>query len=50
MVGGVVLRDSQKRNIAHGWIVVPLVFCFTLGPVGLLLYWLLRLVMTKKLT
>ncbi len=50
MVGGVVLRDSQKRKIAHGWVVVPLAFCFMLGPVGLLLYWLLRLVMVKKLT
>lgn len=49
MVGGVVLRDSQKRNIAQGWIVVPLVFCFMLGPIGLLVYWLLRSVIIKKL-
>jgi hypothetical protein len=47
MVGSVVLRDSHERGLAHWLVVVPLVFCFMLGPVGLLLYWLVRLLKTE---
>lgn len=49
LAGGYVLRDSQKRQIAHGWIVLPLLFCFLLGPIGLVLYWLVRSVKTGSL-
>jgi hypothetical protein len=49
LAGSFVLRDSQKRRIGHGWIVVPLAFCFMLGPVGLVLYWLVRVVKTGSL-
>ncbi|HEV7346803.1 ABA4-like family protein [Telluribacter sp.] len=49
VVGSVVLRDAQERGIAHWLIIVPLLFCFMLGPVGLLLYWLIRLVKVRAL-
>ena len=49
IAGSVVLRDAQERGIAHGWVVVPMLFCFMLGPIGLLLYWLVRTVITRKL-
>lgn len=49
IAGSVVLRDAQERNIAHGWVVVPILFCFMLGPIGLLLYWVIRTVKLKKL-
>jgi Domain of unknown function (DUF4281) len=49
VAGSFVLKDSQEKNIGHGWIVLPLFFCFMLGPIGLLLYWLIRTVQTKKI-
>ncbi len=49
IAGSVVLRDAQERGIAHGWVVVPILFCFMLGPIGLLLYWIVRTVKTRKL-
>ena len=50
IVGSVVLRDAQEHGIAHGWVVVPILFCFMLGPIGLLLYWIIRTVKIRKLT
>ncbi|SOD89667.1 ABA4-like family protein [Spirosoma fluviale] len=49
VAGTVVVRDSQEKAIPHGLIIVPLFFCFMLGPTGLLLYWLIRLVRTRTL-
>ncbi len=49
VAGSFVLKDSQEKNIGHGWIVLPLFSCFMLGPIGLLLYWLIRTVQTKKI-
>jgi Domain of unknown function (DUF4281) len=43
VAGSWVLRDSQARNIHHGFVVPCLFFCFMLGPIGLLLYGLVRL-------
>lgn len=50
VAGTVVVRDSQKNAIPHWLIVVPLFFCFMLGPVGLLLYWLIRTVRTRAVS
>lgn len=48
-VGSWEVGDAQKRGI-NRWLVLPcLFFTFMLGPVGLLLYLILRIVMTKKL-
>ena len=49
VAGSVVVRDAQARQIPHWLIIVPLFFCFMLGPVGLLLYWLIRTVRTRNL-
>ncbi|GAB3170238.1 ABA4-like family protein [Telluribacter humicola] len=42
VAGSVVLRDAQEKEIPHWLIIVPLLFCFMLGPIGLLLYCLIR--------
>ena len=43
-----IKKNSVKYGISH-WIIVPcLIFTFMLGPVGLLLYLLVRTVQTKK--
>lgn len=39
-----VLRDGQERGISH-WLLIPCLFgCFMLGPTGLLLYGVIRLI------
>lgn len=50
MAGTVVVRDSQEKAIPHWLIVIPLFFCFMLGPVGLLLYWIIRTVRTRTIS
>ncbi len=50
IAGSVVLRDAHERSIPHGWVVVPMLFCFMLGPVGILLYWIIRTIKTQKLS
>ncbi|MEM6280295.1 MAG: ABA4-like family protein [Verrucomicrobiota bacterium] len=37
-VGCWILAKSKAEGIAHFWIVIPLVFTFLLGPVGLFLF------------
>ncbi len=41
-VGGWEVKDAQSRGISH-WIVVPCLFLtFMLGPIGLVLYYVIR--------
>ena len=49
-IGSWQVRDAAARGISH-WLVVPcLFFTFMFGPVGLLLYFVLRFSVTRKLT
>ena len=50
VAGTFIVRDAQEKAIPHGLIVIPLFCCFMLGPVGLLLYWLIRLLRTRTLS
>ena len=50
VAGSVVVRDAQAKAIPHWLVILPLFFCFMLGPVGLLLYWIIRLVRTRTLS
>ncbi|MGA0559442.1 ABA4-like family protein [Larkinella sp. VNQ87] len=47
--GSWLLRNSQRRRVPHAWVVPCLIFCFLLGPVGLLLYLVIRTAKEKKL-
>ena len=48
MTGLYIKKNAQKYGINH-WLIVPaLFFTFMLGPVGLLLYLLTRLIITKQ--
>mgnify|MGYP001077027512 CR=1 FL=1 len=49
LVGCWILNNSQKHNISHFLIIPCLLLCFMLGPVGFLLYWVIKLVKTKHL-
>ncbi|MEZ0487113.1 ABA4-like family protein [Fibrella aquatica] len=37
-----ILRDAQQYNVAHGWLIPCLLCCFMLGPLGMLLYVVVR--------
>ena len=37
-----ILRDAKRYSIAHAWLIPCLLFCFMLGPIGLLLYVVVR--------
>ncbi|NBB22228.1 DUF4281 domain-containing protein [Runella sp. CRIBMP] len=49
VAGSFVLKDSQEKNIPHWWIILPLFFCFMLGPIGLLAYWVIRTFYLRKI-
>jgi Domain of unknown function (DUF4281) len=47
-VGTWEVKDAQEKNISH-WFVIPCLFLtFMLGPIGFLLYSILRLFLAKK--
>ena len=48
MVGLFEIKNAQMHKVNH-WLVVPcLLFTFMFGPVGVLLFFLLRIAVTKK--
>ena len=48
MTGIWITKNAQQHHINH-WLITPaLFFTFMLGPVGLLLYLLIRFIKTKK--
>ena len=48
-LGSWVSRDVVKYNISKSLAVVPLILIYFTGPVGLVLYWLIRIFFAKKL-
>lgn len=50
VAGSYILRDGQDRGLHHGWLIPCLILCFVLGPSGLLLYGLLRLILPNQST
>ena len=43
-----IVKDSQKFNISKYVNFIPLFFTYFIGPIGLFLYWLIRVVNAKK--
>ena len=48
--GGWVVKDSQKYLIPKYLTFVPLVIIYFVGPLGIFLYWLIRIFYAKKIT
>jgi Domain of unknown function (DUF4281) len=42
ITGGWILSDSQKRGVRHLLVIPCLFFCFMLGPIGILIYLIIR--------
>jgi len=49
LVGNWVLNNAQKHKINHYLIIPCLLLCFIFGPVGFLLYSIIKLVYVKSL-
>ena len=47
--GGWIVKDSQRYSINKIPLVIPLVFTYLIGPIGLFLYWLIRIFHTKSI-
>ena len=48
-LGSWVSRDGVKYNMSRWLVLVPLVLIYFTGPLGLVLYWLIRIFYAKKL-
>jgi hypothetical protein len=49
-IGGWILKDSQKFFINKFLIALPLVITYLIGPIGLFVYWIIRIFYAKRLS
>jgi len=48
-VGGWIVKDSQKFMINKVLISLPLIITYFIGPIGLLIYWLIKIFYSKSI-
>ncbi len=48
-VGGWIVKDSQKFLINKVLIGLPLIITYFIGPIGLLIYWLIKIFYSKNI-
>ena len=49
-VGAWIARDSQRYMISRFFVIFSLVLTYFTGPLGLLIYWLIRIFFAKKIS
>ena len=49
-LGSWISRDGVKYNMSRGLVSVPLILVYFTGPLGLVLYWIIRVFYSKKLS
>ena len=47
--GGWIVNDSQKFQISKMLLIIPLLTTYLIGPLGLILYWLIRIFYAKSI-
>ena len=47
--GGWIVKDSQKLFINKFLIILPLIITYLIGPIGLFIYWLIRIFYAKSI-
>tara|TARA_Y100001970_G_C13614988_1_gene546701 strand:- start:57 stop:560 length:504 start_codon:yes stop_codon:yes gene_type:complete len=47
--GGWIVKDSQRFSINRFLIIFPLLITYLIGPIGLFLYWLIRIFYSKSI-
>ena len=48
-LGSWISRDGVKYNMPRTMVCVPLILVYLTGPIGLILYWIIRIFYAKKL-
>ena len=48
-VGGWIVRDSQRLLIGKILVAVPLIITYLIGPLGIFIYWLIRIFYAKSI-
>ena len=49
-IGGWIVKDSQKFAINKALMAVPLIVTYLIGPLGLILYWIIRIFYAKRIS
>ena len=49
-IGGWILKDSNKFGINKFVLAFPLILTYLIGPLGILLYWIMRIFYAKSLS
>ena len=47
--GSWIVKDSQKFNINKTLMFFPLIITYLMGPIGLIIYWIIRIFYAKKI-
>ena len=47
--GGWIVKDSQKFSMNKIFLIIPLIFTYLIGPLGLFFYWLVRIFYAKNI-
>ena len=48
-LGSWVSRDGIKYSLPRSFVVIPLILIYFTGPIGLVIYWMIRIFYAKKL-
>ena len=48
--GSWIVKDSQKLNISKIIVFFPLLFTYFIGPVGIFVYWIIRIFFAKRIS
>ena len=49
-IGGWIVKDSQKFSINKVLLAIPLIVTYLIGPIGLFLYWIIRIFYSKRIS
>ena len=49
-LGGWIVKDAQKFYINKTLLAIPLLITYLIGPVGLFIYWIIRIFYAKKMS
>ena len=49
-IGGWILKDSQKFFVNKFLLALPLILTYLIGPIGLFIYWIIRIFYAKRLS
>ena len=47
--GSWIVRDYQRLNIPKLLVIVPLILTYLIGPLGIFMYWIIRIFFSKKI-